>query len=488
MISPSPRSVSARALRRYTPSRITQQGGARANRPSGLLRLRLVGVSIIFIACIVYAYQFYLSPVWGYMGYTEFDPHRSGESVAVAIACAVVLCLLLPVRITKYSHFVVIFLFFFLYIPCTIIVALQGAQADGATSLVLVVAASFTATWLIPEIFSPRVEVEITARAFHDQKNNLKNVRRQLSLPDIIFLLFAGSLMAAVFIIFGNMMRIVSFYDVYSLRSEAAELGGNGSFGGYAVVWLTRAVGPIALAVALIYKKRTYIGVTIASFTIGYAVVGAKFLPAAFVILLALHYFVMNRPEIESERLALLALTGLAVPLTIMTIFGLIVNDALDVVLSQAVARMYGTAGMILGQYGIVFQTTPLTYYSHIGPLRYFVDYPFGELSVGQVVGHAIANKLEYNANASYLATDGIAAFGYAGVLLSGIGLGFVLLAFNRISAPAYLRLMCMATALTVWMLVDGPITSTILSGGWWIAALFVPMFYRAEQGVSPGR
>jgi len=446
-------------------------------RPS-VLRVRMLVFSVIYVGCIFLAYTQYLSPFQGDLSYPAFAPGRSGFALTIAIASAVVFAVSMPPQIKTYAHFVIWFLYFFLFTPTVMVVALQGFEADGGTKLILHIVASFGLV-----VFTQLAIAAPQSICSYDYQ--AKFVEASGARLYALLLIGYALVMTVLFVMFGSIMNIASFYEVYEQRDIAAQVTGNRTIVAYLIEWTARVLAPFMLTIGLISKRKIYVVLAIAAFVTLYAIGGTKFIPALIVLIIVLHGFVFRSDEILAERLALIAICGVALPLFLGYFYGFLIDSALDMFIAQTLHRVFGTPGSMIGHYSIVFDSNPLTYYSHVGAFRWLLDYPYGEYSVGQVVGDFLVNKTSYEANANFWAIDGIAALHHVGILVIGAVLAVVIAVFSRITRPLTLRVMCLSSVASVWMLVDGSLFRVLLSGGWFLHPIIVYIFFSWRSRAS---
>lgn len=441
-----------------------------------LLKGRLLSIVLVYTGCLIYAYVGYLNPIWGSLHYPAFDPSKSLTALTLSIVAIAGFAISLPTKITRYSHFVIWYLFYFLFAPSVLYVSLQGKEMDGGTRLVLHLVLSFAFIAFIPNLFSTRSQGG--QQPFLPEEWNPR-YGEVLHFPLLIVYIVC---VASVLVVFGHMMRFPSFFEVYDHRAVAADLTGNRTFIAYLLDWLVRAIAPFMFAVGLMTKNRLYVGLALAAFAMAYAVSAIKFVPALIVLMLMLRHIVFSRRDVLAERLGLLVLGGLGVPLLIAIFYGALFDDTVDMMLGQSLHRVFGTPGTMIGHYSQFFSSHPLTYYSHIGAFRWFLEYPYGDDSIGQNIGYYLVQSTTYDANANFWAIDGIAALYHVGILIIGIVLGGVLTIFNTMSSPERLRLLCLSSVASVWMLVDGSLPRVLLGGGWFLHFVLVYFYFQTRD------
>ncbi|MGB3900560.1 MAG: hypothetical protein WA973_18640 [Mesorhizobium sp.] len=445
-------------------------------------KVRLLTISILYASCLIYSYIYYLSPVWAYMGYPPYNAERSQTALIFSVFIIGILSLSMKPVIRTYSNFVSWFLFFFLYIPMTIIVSMQGLEDDGGLVLILSIAAAFTLIAFLPETIQAGRQKE-RGRSLRVRYDKAVGHRTPAFGPfSIIMISLYIALSSVTLVYFGSMMRIANFYEVYDQRAIFASISGNGDLVSYVLQWLIRLFAPFMLAVGIMYRRKLFAILGLATFLMGYAIQGAKYIPVLIALMLIFHYFILSRNEIRAERIGLVALMGLFSPLLIISVYGITISDSLDILLSQGIKRMFGTSGMTIGLYSQFFHYNHLTYYSHVGLISHFIEYPY-PLPIGRMVGWSTIGNTSYNASANFLATDGVAALGYIGIVVIGGILGIILSAMNSWASGEDLRLLCLSSLSAVWTLVDSSLFSTMLSGGWPLFFLFVHFYLKEQRG-----
>jgi hypothetical protein len=134
---------------------------------------------------------------------------------------------------------------------------------------------------------------------------------------------------------------------------------------------------------------------------------------------------------------------------------------------SILLVRVVGSGGWLFSKYFEYFPAGPLTYYSHIRPINALTGmYPFGDLSLGQVIGLEYSGTTQANHNASFWASDGIAALGPVGILVVTPFVAALLYAMNRIMANLDARFVVLWMCGFFVALLNVPLSTALLSGG----------------------
>ncbi len=128
---------------------------------------------------------------------------------------------------------------------------------------------------------------------------------------------------------------------------------------------------------------------------------------------------------------------------------------------------MIGSSGWVAAKYYEYFDVNGYTFYTHIGPVNaIFGGYPYGEYGLGQLIGIERAGSEQANFNASFWASDGLAALGTAGIFIVTGPVALLMYAINCLTAVFDSRFtVAWITGFVVAML-NVPLSTAMLSGG----------------------
>lgn len=444
------------------------------------LSFSVVMLTVAFIAAVMILYMNYLVPVWGYQGFYEFSPSKSSASLGCAVMYILGFAFAYPPVINRYSRFVVWILFFYLYVPSSVIVSMQGIPDDGGIMLVTCLAISFWIISFLPEIFvrskssNYRPATNLASQLGPNETNN-HIIRSKYYVPVIVF---SSLFFIVIFIYYFQIVNFVSLLDVYGQREIAADYAPNRSIMAYALQWEFRLISPFLIAIGLIFRKKLPIIIGIAGFLLCFSIIGSKSTIFVFLLMLFLYRFVLSNNYFSAFQVGVFLFVCLSIPLFVVLIAGNEINPLVDLTLSQILKRAFAVGGMTLGHYFDFFSHNPNTYFSHLGPVSWFINYPYGNFSVGQVLGNFQAGTYNYNMSANFWAIDGIASAGYVGIIVVGVVLGIILTMFNRWSKPKHFVLLCLSSLNCVWMLADSSLFPVLISGGWPFHFLLVYWYY----------
>lgn len=296
---------------------------------------------------------------------------------------------------------------------------------------------------------------------FSDSKSTLKDF--SLVPPDsLVRLVRYLTILSIVILVLKNYqnMRFVSFADVYELRAEAAESEG-GFFDSYMVMWLTYCFLPFFYAKAFITKnlKEFFFG-AFGSLMI-YMTNGAKMAILLGIMIFGVYVLISSGKQYLNKVLTILIsfilIILLAIPNTGFWVF----------FKSIVLVRVLAVGGWTISTYYEYFTANDFTYFTHIGPIQSLLgSYPYGEYSLGQVIGIEYSGSATANFNASFWASDGIAALGLIGIPVITIVVCILFYIINRSSRVLHYQF------ITIWLSgfwfasTNLPLSVALLSGG----------------------
>jgi hypothetical protein len=170
--------------------------------------------------------------------------------------------------------------------------------------------------------------------------------------------------------------------------------------------------------------------------------------------------------------LSLFAPLALGIFLYVLFRFGVIPNEAATPYLTLINFRMIGIPSMAMDYYNDFFSRHELTHFCQIQLLKPFVSCPYQE-PLAIVIYKAFG--IGGNFNASLFATEGIASVGAKFAPLSALGCGLVIAMGNRLSAGLPPRFVLVSGAILPHVLLNVPMTVTLLTHG---AAILFLLWY----------
>ncbi len=413
-----------------------------------MLRLLLGGLT--FCGLFHYAYITAIEPSFAYAHYVYNDPTLTGMAFGYLCAVAPLVCFresALP------SNFGASLLYVLCYAPAQLIILFTWErEAFELASLQAVLAASMGVLFVM-------------ARSGGEQGSEAGKAPEGLST--LVNGLTIVS-MLALLVTFSGQMQLVSFEDVYDLRSAAAATD-RPVIVDYLLSWMSYSFLPYYFAKGFLARDTRDVVTGLVGSILLYAAMGSK----AAILLGPIIYLVGKLYGDGKGFLPRLLLgVGAGVAVTIL----LIPDEGLWVwAKSILLIRILGTGGWSMATYYEFFTSHQLTYYTHIGPINaLFGGYPYGELALGQMIGLEYSGSTEANFNANFWASDGFAALGLAGVPLATAGLATVFYLINCLTRRCAPRLVAMWMTGFWLALLNVPLSVAVLSGGGLVTVLLI--------------
>lgn len=421
-----------------------------------------LALAYAILLCIIYRY---LTDFWTYLGFRWSEPNFTQLGLICLVAA--VPSLVLPIRVDSLFAFFGWSLHYLLFMPATIIPFLQGFESQGSIAvLVLFIVMTAIGFGLASRMrLAPFPPLELSSRTM---------------VMGLFWVFLAGQLY--VLIKFRDTLSFVGVDDIYDQRSRFSA-GLTGSYDAYLLLTLSNAINPFVLALGLYRRNWWLAGAGVGGQILAFSTLALKSILLSPVLILAVYLLFDSsgrfRPRLFSLSLVLLSL--IAVPLMSNYQPG---HSLFDDILSLIFFRTLYVGGAMVGMYSDFFSIYPWTYFSHSSVGRLFVDYPYGALSIGQVVGLHVVPTNSYELlelNASFLATDGIGSLGKGGVLVIlpvVIGVFWVL---SRASAAVPKRIVFPATVPFLITVANTSILSSLLSGGGFVLGILFYLLGSAE-------
>ena len=290
------------------------------------------------------------------------------------------------------------------------------------------------------------------------------------------------------FIIFvlGSRLSVVGIDQVYEQRANNSMAVGGNALVAYILSNASGALNPFLIAMGVFQRRFVLLALGIAGELIVYSVLAGKIV-IVFIIVVASAFLLFDRQgRMQPLRFAT-GLTTIALMGALLVGFYLpgdgLFNDFFDLIF----VRTLYLPGVLVGAYWSFFSTYPVTYFSHMILGQLFTTYPYGQQSVGQVIGAYVTptsggNVNNYNAN--FIAADGITGLGLIGIpIVFAIAL-LVLRTIDGITGRVDLRLRCAALVPFLMWLSDGSLFTALLTGG---GGMIVVLLY-AWGGVESER
>lgn len=419
--------------------------------------IRVVFAALVFSLAFQYAYESYIYPTYAY-GHFRYFQQTPTQYILNYVFVALPLAMWRPSM--EPSAFGVSLIYAICYIPVQIMLPFM---LDQAFSPVLTMQSAICVSMACLFLASRMGAVSGIQKQPIDGRLNL------------LILMFAGVALVLLVAMNFQHMRLVSFADVYDLRLDASEQQSIGAVQ-YLNSWLYYCFLPFFIARGIISRHWKSLAIGLVGCLLVYLASGAKAVILMPLIMLMIWFVLKAR-----AHFLFLLLSGTAAATIVVLFFP--DDSALSWGKSVLLMRTFATGGWTVSLYYEYFSANGYTYYSHIRIVDVFTQaYPYGQRSLGQMIGMEYSGSDLANFNANFWASDGFAALGMWGIPIVTAALCGFLILVNRVSS--YFD----SEFISLWMsgfwlaLLNVPLSTAILSGGGglivallWISRLQLP-------------
>ncbi len=430
----------------------TPAGGMRARRLTlrSILRFSMPVSVLLYCAAFQYSYVNWISPVWGYMGFTYKSPDPALLAIGYMLAAA--MCAVSPRKLSRPSHAIYWVLFFTVYIPGILVPLFL--QLDNGMALFL----------LQISLTGGMLAIALSYRF------SLVRLRRYPVSTQLFWWIFAVVFVgsnAALLVAYRNNLHFASLETMYSLRHQAASVVEENRAIGYVLQLLANVLNPMLMAYGLVHRRRDLTALGILGELLVYSTSSAKVSILSPLLVIGLYYTIKKDRGGWVAKLSLF-LAGVCFTLTTLVIGakpGALFNFA-----TIALVRTIATPGMMMGQYQYFFENRPHTYLGNVTGLNLLVSNPY-TLPLGIEMGAFYGAKESsergrYNENANFFATDGIGGFGLVGIPIMGILCAAVFWALDSCARSYRMEFVVAALATIMISLGNVSLFSTLLGNG----------------------
>lgn len=416
--------------------------------------------SITYASALVYCLAEYAAVEWpeygfSFGGVTIFD-------VCVVCTSLAIWAAVLPQKIHRPSSLFLIVTYLFVCVPAVVaMVGLEGSSEAFYYPLLFSLTLGFALACLVTRSFSWQ---------------GLPRKDSMLLLPFIVIVWVAC--LAVLVFSFGAVMSFSGLDDIYAQREQgkARDL-----FEGYVQTYFGYVFSPAILAFGLV-RKNYFLAVTgILGSVVLYMITAEKavfmyplFMVSLFLVLRSRSGFFLSPSIIALSFSVLLLLATL-----------LYSNSAIaSFVVWYLGVRSLLFPGTFLAHYSTFFNDFGYTLGTHITGINMLIEVPVQLAShprwpsIGHLVGEDYLGIPTLNANASFIASDGVASFGVVGVIVIMILYSLFLVVLDRVTRgvqPNLSLVLLLPLALT---LTNGSIFTAMLSfGGFIFLFMFAFLF-----------
>ena len=413
-------------------------------------RLAFILGTIAYTGLLQLAYVEVISPVWEYLGYTYISPAPTLWIASFVLAIAPALWI--PVRLTRPSQWLYLYLYLSLYIPLCFVPLFRGAF-EGVTRnrpeyLLGMALVCFAALGLI-------------------YRFPLMSIRFHSVSPTDFWLLVGTILVAAYVLVFwsfgGSMQLVMGSESVREQRFLGRDIIGASAFPllvGYSLNLAGHSVNPFLMAYGLWTRRTLIFAAGLAGQVFLYSTTAARgYLATIPMVILLLTVLGQKRWSVSVFSVWLFVALILMV-----TVSPLVCSGDAQLEISWAAYRTFFSPALLTEVYYDLFSESPQTGFSHIRGLGWLADNPYPDRSIGQVVGDSMGSS-ESNANANLWA-DGFASLGFTGMFIATAFAAFVFHLADSASEHVDVGMATAALSCHALSLIDLPIFTAFLGGG----------------------
>jgi hypothetical protein len=419
----------------------------------GIWRGLLILGAVCYVACFNWMYVRYLSPEFDYFG---FDYNRPPVTyLVVAWTLAILPTFWMPLRLVRPSQLVYWTLYITVVIPSMFVPLYAGLNPPAEV------------IWLVITLFVGFAIVGVSY-AVPLRRYQRPNVPPQLFWT--VMTAVAVLLAAWMLVVYRKHLHIVSLADVYDLRDAASDMA-EGTQVNYAFMLMTGAIGPFLMAYGLFCKKWWCFAAGACGQLLIYSIGGTKgsilsilFVPGMY-LLLKLRRLPFGMKFLISV-LAVLGLTSLSY-IAVGGEPGVLHAMVLFVIL----LRTLSINGLATAQYYDFFTRNPLTYYSHLHVVNWFVRYPY-KYPIGMELGLRYAGTTGLDATGHFWAMDGLAALGLPGILVISVCCACVFWLLDSVASRHTPELAALIITYAAYNFANIGMFTSLLSGGLFLLML----------------
>jgi len=427
-------------------------------------RIITIILVIIYVFITDRIYKAWLYPNFDYFGYHYKSP--SLYLLIITHLFAILPCLWIPIKLKRPTISIYWFVYLLLYIPSQlypIYIGLNNNTDLLLLSIVLFFSINIIGSTYLLQQYRIKPIIKFTDRQFN-------------------FFLIIISVISILYLIniYGRSINFIGYKDIYTFRLKNAQLA-QGTMAGYVILALGSSIFPIIMARGIIDKNKFLIIFSIVGQIFLFSTQGAKSNLLAPIILLFVYFIVYKKESNFGNRLTKYLIISLALILLIATLIPINNSSIAFYAISEIFVRIFSMEGLLTAQYYSFFSEHAYTYYTHINFIGKIFTYPYGSVPLGKVIGFEFTGNQLVNSNASFIATDGIAALGLVGIFIISFITAAVFFIIDSISIDLDVNYTTIALAFITLNLLNSSLFSTLLSGGLFLSMIIFNLTPRKE-------
>lgn len=424
-------------------------------------RFLIIILISLYTVVLIWNYIVWLAPTWGYMG-SDYSPVEF-YCFLTCIIISILPSFWIPLSISRPTMVTYWILYLLTYIPMIVGVSLSP---------------KFSFIQILLFQLSCLGSFSLTGAGYNFKLIKIKE--KYIPKVNFWFAFYSAMILMLLYVVYifkGN-FKLVSPFDenLYDLRFLARDVSNGNKLVGYFTQWLSGAFLPFLLAIGLVYNKKILILLSSIGQIILYSTAANKAFILSILYMLGIYYITK-----KTTKFGLFVTFFLIGIITFLTFTQLYFEDDLKLITfpiaSIIMMRTVSISTINAINYYDYFLHNPFTYYSHINIIGTFVHYPYGDLTLGQVIGVELGGSTDSNWNANFYITDGFAAMGYSGLIIIGLISGLIFYIIDSLLKYQNITLSILLITTSSVSLMNVSIFTTLLSGGLLYLVLFLMLF-----------
>jgi hypothetical protein len=413
-----------------------------------------------------------LSVTWSALGFVWSDP------TVFDIALCTLLCslpaLFLPKVVNKFIEFSTWILHYTLIIPAIFIPVIQNLDGkEFGWQIAALISLCSSILNMSTKIFSRNAAQKESVVVRVDlRKDSIVKIVSYLAIFITIYM----------FIVHRNDLQLTTFDRIYQQRESFGLT--SGVFEAYLIPFALNILAPFLMITAIINKNYFNFLLSNLVIIIMYAATAQK--STILLPIFIIGTYIISR---NGKFVYIIVLPIIFIIITASFIAAASQYSYLPILLQWFISvvfiRTLLLPGVIVGEYGSFSLHYENTYFSHSLLGRMFHNYPYGDYSIGQIVGLYMfpdQGMAPFELNGSFISTDGLAALSIPGIPVAFFLTGLALHVIEKFVGKTDVRLIIPASIPFLLTLTNVSVLTTMLTGGGWAFAVLYYLYSNSKD------
>lgn len=442
------------------------QGRATSVLPGSLVfinvaRIKLLAAVVFYVSALAYGHDRYLSVEQAFWGFNS--PHFNLGSILFIVVLAIVPIFVMPLYLTRPSTLFIYALVFCVYLPSVVIGMLNHEDSIDRYF------------WIFLCFCIGLVGCCLTVRCVP-----LRSTYSRCFSRPLVYMCVLGSLVC-FFVLFLTYRDILSFSGVDDIYAQREKGAATSLFIGYCQVYLAYFFSPLLFAAGLVSRRYLIGFLGFVGFIFVFMITAERtvfLMPFAMFLMAAIFKRRFDNPNNPSYLFA----GGGVMVFLIAALY-----DQIGLFRELGFyfyTRLIAYPGLFVTQYYDLFSVQGFTNWSHVSLIGRLAEVPAAFVGDDKwpLLGKILAERVlgvQSQSNASFVATDGVAAAGGPGVLIIFVLYTAWLVAVDWVARGWNRVLLLTALFPLVFVTTNGPFFTTLASfgGALWVAVLWFDRF-----------